>query len=514
MWVLTGYVPRPAKAVRRIASLNVSRAISWLLATLFLVALVATGALYMRGFRIERFSAGFTPTSTTAQDNQDNNQVASINIGTVLGPQVVDQQLLGLAYRQVERVYYKPVDSRTLIEGEHNGLQVYLRDALKAKHVSVTPSLPAPQGDGDAAADLHTLDNQLAYAQDHYANYLGSGGRDQLTEAALAGMLGSLKDPYTVYLSPDQIRALNEELNGGDFGGIGVFIYQLKDGQVIVQPIEGLPAARAGMHENEVVQAINGQPVHGMALDRVERLIRGPQGTVVSITTHPYKKTAEHEYHITREIIHVPTVHSQYLKDDKIEYIRLSDFGETSASEVRKALLEGKAHGAKATILDLRDNGGGLLQAAVDVSSLFVPKDYGQWHGTIVTEIDRYGNQDSQYATGQVIQGVMPVVVLVNGYTASASEITSGALQDYKIATLIGTKTFGKGVVQGIFSMPNGGALKITTQRYVTPGGRDIQHKGIQPDVVVPQNPDLSNIDTPRDKQLAAAKAFLRHLIR
>jgi carboxyl-terminal processing protease len=260
------------------------------------------------------------------------------------------------------------------------------------------------------------------------------------------------------------------------------------------------------MRDNEVVQSINGQPVHGMALDKVERLIRGPQGTVVSITTHPYKKPAQHEYRITREIIHVPTVHSKM--EDGYEYIRLSDFGETSAAEVRKALLDGKAHGAKGTILDLRDNGGGLLNAAVDISSLFIPK------GAIVTEIDRYGNHNTQYATGSVLQGVTPMVVLVNGYTASASEITSGALQDYKLATLIGTRTFGKGVVQGIFSMPNGGALKITTQRYVTPNGRDIQHKGIEPDIVVNQSTDLSSIDTPKDKQLAAAKAYLKHLTR
>lgn len=463
------------------------------------------GAWYVRVLHMGASAAG-------DPDTGEADKVASINIGTVLGPQVVDQQLLGLAYRQVERAYYKPVDSQVLIDGEHKGLQSFLQSALRAKHVAVTPALPDPQHAGDAAQDVHALDRQLAFAQDHYAKYLGNNGHDQLTEAALSGMLGSLRDPYTVYLSPDQIRALNEQLNGGDFGGIGVFIYQLKDGQVIVQPIEGLPAARAGMHGNEVVQSINGQPVHGMALDRVERLIRGPEGTLVTITTHPYKKTAQHRYRITREIIHVPTVHAKM--EDGYEYIRLSDFGETSAQEVRKALLDGKAHGAKGTILDLRDNGGGLLNAAVDVSSLFIPKGYGDGHGVIVTEIDRYGNKDSQYATGGAIAGVAPVVILVNGYTASASEITSGALQDYKLATLIGTKTFGKGVVQGIFSMPNGGALKITTQRYVTPNGRDIQHKGIQPDIVVPQSPDLSSIDTPKDKQLAAAKAFLKRVTR
>ncbi len=315
-------------------------------------------------------------------------------------------------------------------------------------------------------------------------------------------MLGSLGDPYTVYLSPDQIRQLNEQLNGGNFGGIGVFIYQLKNGQVILQPIEGLPAARAGMKGDEVVETIDGSSISGMALDRIERMIRGPEGTGVSITTHPYnKRKPSRRYHITREIIHVPTVHAKM--ENGYQYIRLSDFGETSADEVRKALADGKAHGARGVILDLRDNGGGLLDAAVNISSFFIPR------GVIVTEIDRYGNRQPQYATGNVMQGVTPLVVLVNGYTASASEITSGALQDYKLATLIGTKTFGKGVVQGIFSMPNGGALKITTERYVTPLGRDIQHKGIAPNIVVTQSPALEIVDTPRDKQLQAAKAFL-----
>lgn len=474
-----------------------SSAARWLFAAALLIAAALAGAYYVRSAHA---------TQSAAAGDLPSGQVASLDIGSVLGPQVIDQQLLGLAYRQVEQVYYKPVESQTLIEGEHRGLETYLREALKAKHAGVTPVLPAPASNANAAQDVHVLDRQLAYAQDRYARYLGKDARDRLTEAALAGMLGSLHDPYTVYLSPQQISALNEQLNGGDFGGIGVFIYQLKSGQVVVQPIAGLPAARAGMGADEVVQAIDGQPIHGMPLDRVERMIRGPEGTVVTITTHPYKKTAQHQYRITREIIHVPTVHQKI--EDGYNYIRLSDFGETSASEMRKALEKGKAEGAKGTILDLRDNGGGLLTAAVDISSLFIPK------GPIVTEIDRQGNRQVQDATGNTIPGVMPLVILVNGYTASASEITAGALQDYSLATLIGTKTFGKGVVQGIFSMPNGGALKITTQRYVTPNGRDIQHKGIEPNIVVPQSNDYAIMGTPKDKQLAAAKAFLNRKTR
>jgi len=190
------------------------------------------------------------------------------------------------------------------------------------------------------------------------------------------------------------------------------------------------------------------------------------------------------------------------------DYIRLSDFGQTSADEIHKALLAGKAQHAKGYILDLRFNGGGLLDAAVNISSYFIP------HGTIVTEIDRAGDRDSKEATGAYMTGLRPVVVLVNGFTASASEITAGALQDYKSATLIGTQTYGKGVVQGIYTMPNGGALKITTERYLTPAGRDIQHKGIAPDQTVTQANDFRLIDTPKDKQLQAAKAYLDRFTR
>jgi carboxyl-terminal processing protease len=207
---------------------------------------------------------------------------------------------------------------------------------------------------------------------------------------------------------------------------------------------------------------------------------------------------------VTREVIHVPTVRAKM--EDGYDYIRLSDFGTTSADEVRKALVDGRAHGAKGYILDLRNNGGGLLDAAVKISSYFIP------HGTIVATIDRQGNRSEEDALGTAIGGLQPLVILVNKYTASASEITSGALQDYHLAKLIGTKTFGKGVVQSIYPMPDAGALKITTARYVTPLGRDIQHKGIMPDIVVDQAVDPALIDTPNDKQLAVAKATLKQL--
>ena len=460
-----------------------------LLAILGVAALAFAASTYL-GFRSGYDAAAQTAASGTPGD------LAAIDLRNIFNPAATDEHLIATAFRELERVYYKPVNAQTLVHGERSGIAGYLR----AKGVR-DASLPVVSATGEQGADLRKIDFQLAYAQSHYAKRLGANGNVQITQAALRGMMSSLGDPYTVYLSPEEIQSLNESLDGGNFGGIGVYIYQLKDGQVILQPIEGLPAARAGMKPGEVVTSVDGSPVKGLMLDRVERMIRGERGTAVTIVAHPWKQPHQHAYRIVRDIIHVPTVRAKM--ENGYEYIRLSDFGETSADEVRAALLSGKAHGARGYILDLRDNGGGLLDAAVRISSYFIPT------GAIVSTIDRAGRKDQQNALGTAIGGLRPLVVLVNKYTASASEITAGAIADYKIGTLIGTKTFGKGVVQSIYPMPDRSALKITTARYVTPAGRDIQHKGIAPDIAVSQNPDPGIIDTPRDRQLAAAMAHL-----
>ncbi len=462
-----------------------------LIVALAITAAFFAGALYFGSRTASGPAAGRAPLA---------DQLASLNLNLGSGSDS-DNELLRVAFDQVEQSYYKSVDAQTLIKGERAGMLSYLKDTLKKKRIQ--PQIPAVAAGNDESQALSALNSQLAFARSRYAP-LGIPPAN-LTEAALTGMLKSVGDPYTVYLPPEQIRALNEQLNGGDFGGIGVFIYQLKNGQVLLQPIPDLPAARAGM-QAELLDAVDGHAIKGFALDRVERLIRGPEGTQVTLKTHPYKGTVTRQFRITREIIHVPTVHAKM--ENGYDYIRLSDFGQTSADEIRKALLAGKAKHAKGYILDLRFNGGGLLDAAVSISSYFVP------HGTIVTEIDRAGDKNSKEATGAYMAGLRPVVVLVNGYTASASEITAGALQDYRMATLIGTQTYGKGVVQGIYTMPNGGALKITTERYLTPAGRDIQHRGIAPDQHVAQSLDFRLIDTPKDKQLQAAKAYLDRFTR
>ena len=462
-----------------------------LLLTALLLAAFATVAILLVGYGTGRIARDSVFEVATTGDLRD----------LFAQPQPAGSMLVTLALRKLESDYYKPIDPQTPLIGE----AAALRTVLSSKKIAgLLPSETAngdPRQDGERAADV------LAFAQDRYAAGFGPNGREDLTDAALRGIMDSVRDPYTVYLSPHEIQGLNESLSGGNFGGIGVYIYQLKDGRIVVQPIEDMPAARAGMKPGEVVDTVDGKTVRGLSIDRVETMIRGEAGTLVRLRAHEYNKpSGERTYAIVREIIHVPTVRAKM--ENGFDYIRLSDFGTTSSDEVRKALLEGRAHNARGYILDLRDNGGGLLDAAVEISSFFIPQ------GTIVSTIRRDGQKTSQEALGDAIGGLHPLVVLVNKYTASASEITSGALQDYHLATLVGTRTFGKGVVQSIFPLPDQGALKITTARYLTPAGRDIQHHGIEPDVVVDQDPNPAIIDTPADKQLTAAKEHLRAQLR
>ncbi len=411
-------------------------------------------------------------------------------------------QLVSLAVHQIDRVYYRPIDAQNMLDEERKALLAY----LKIKHVAKA-SIPAQHATGNDNADATAAVQTLDYAQSHYSTAVGATGSSLMTQWALEGIATMPSDPYTAYLSPSAFQGLDESLSGGNFGGVGVYIYLLKDRRVLVQPISGLPAAKAGMTPGQIVTAVDGKAVKGVALDVVERMIRGKQGTAVHIRAYPYEHPKDaHTYAIVRQIIHVPTVSAKM--EGKYDYIRLSDFGQTSPDEVRKAILEGKTHHAAGYILDLRDNGGGLVDAAVRISSIFVPTGKA-----IVSTIDRAGDrQEADALANWSIPNVAPLVILVNKYTASASEITAGALQDYGLAKIIGTKTFGKGVVQTIYPMPDAGALKITTARYVTPLGRDIQHRGISPDIAVAQNADTpALIDTSADKQLSAAKAYLAH---
>jgi carboxyl-terminal processing protease len=430
--------------------------------------------------------------------------VSTLDFSQLIGNPDPDKRVIETAYEQLIHSYYEPVNTQLLVDGETKALTAFVDEKTKSK-----AAVPAGKANGLPAHDLSMIEGTVDRVA---AKYPTLATKSQFTDVAVTGMMGGLGDPYTTYLSANAIRALDEELKGGNFGGIGVYIG--KDphtGAVLVDPIEGNPAIKAGVRTGDSILAVNDQPTAGKPLDTVEQMIRGPRGTVVALRVKhaacvkglPCSGSADKitTIQVTRDVVHVPSVRAKI--EDGYSYVRLGDFGSTSADEVRQAFLDARAHGVKGYILDLRNNGGGLLDAAVDVSSIIIPQ------GTIVATIDREGHKEIRSANGTAIDA-KPLVVLVNKYTASSSEITAGALQDYHAATLVGTKTFGKGVVQSLYTLPDRGALKITTARYVTPNGRDIQHKGIVPDVVIDQRVDAPIIDTPADKQLAAAKAILK----
>jgi len=429
-----------------------------------------------------------TSVTTSSQDG-----VAALDLPDIFTGRALDQRLLNASFEKVESAYYKPVDDAALIAGERNGLIEWLR-----AHGVAQPIIPEAGATGDPKSDRRAIDSVLQGTIDRYGKRFGD---TILTQQAIKGMLAGLKDPYTTYLSPDEIRQLEESLNGGDFGGIGVYIVQdPKTGLILVQPIEGTPAARAGIKTGDTIMAVDGKPTKGQTLDTVEREIRGRTGTYVQLLVRSQNEKETHEVTVMRERIHVPSVHAKV--EGNIGYIRLADFGSMSYDEIRNAINTTRREGAKAFILDLRNNGGGLLDAAVEISSLWIKQ------GVIVSTVDRPGNREVHEATGHY-DPAEPLVVLVNKYTASASEITAGAIQDDHVGTVVGTRTFGKGVVQSIYRLPDLSALKITTARYLTPSGRDIDHRGIEPDVVVNQAVDPLIIDTPNDRQLAEGKALL-----
>ena len=412
--------------------------------------------------------------------------------GTSTSPQSDSQDLAILDYslEKLQEVYYKPVDVNVLVRGEQRGIAAL----LKSKHITQTlaPVTTTSASEDDANSLLRTA----------FTTFGSKVGDDDLTFAAISGMLDSLGDPYTVFLDPREKRSLTELISGGNFGGIGIYIGQddKSKSTIIIEPIVGTPADRAGLKAGDLIVSVDGHPTKGLKLDPVMNLIRGKAGTTAHLAIQRSGQPAK-VYSVVREEIHVPSV-AYHLIDKDVGYIQLFDFGDTSAQEVNSALTTLASQGAKAYVLDLRNNGGGLLSAAVDVSSKFISD------GPIVSIIDRAGKIETHDANGDAI-APHPLVVLVNQYTASASEITAGAIQDTKVGSLIGVKTYGKGVVQTIFDLPGASAIKITTARYVTPAGRDINKKGIPPNVVVPMDPRLVGIPS-RDVQLHAALDDIR----
>lgn len=302
----------------------------------------------------------------------------------------------------------------------------------------------------------------------------------EMERAGIEGLLEYIDDPYTSYLDPERYAAFNLSLEGDhpDFEGIGASVTEV-DGQFIVLgPLPGSPAFDAGLMPGDILVSVDGRPIEGLTLDETVTLIRGPKGTEVVLGVSRAGISRPVEIPIVRDTISVSSVHSQVLPGG-FGYIRLSSFDAESGADLRSAIADLRGLDARGLVLDLRNNGGGLVTAAVSVVSEFVEE------GEVIRWVDANGDETVEHVTGEGTAYDLPLVVLVNGFSASASEVVSGALQDHGRARIVGTRTFGKGAVNLLRDLESGAGLNLTIARWLTPDGRTIEGEGIEPDVRV-----------------------------
>jgi carboxyl-terminal processing protease len=325
-------------------------------------------------------------------------------------------------------------------------------------------------------------------------------GYKELTYAALRGMLASL-DPHSQFLDEEAFADLQRQTPGGAFTGLGIIVGIKNDSAIIVSPMEGSPAASAGLLPGDRILRINGISTEHLSLAAVGDMLKGNAGEKATLTIlRPKSEGASDgdvfEKKLTREIIELQSVKDPRLLParlagpDKIGYLRIEEFGQNTPQEFDHALDGLETQGLQALVIDLRNNPGGVVDAAVDVAGEFVPAN-----SVIVSLKGRSAAQDEVFrAKGDRQRGDYPIVLLINGYSASAAEIMSGALQDLKRAVLVGEQTFGKGSVQTVQSLDNGIGLRLTTAKYFTPSGRSIQEVGITPEIPVP----ITNVEERR----------------
>lgn len=328
------------------------------------------------------------------------------------------------------------------------------------------------------------------------SRYVEDVSMDTLMTGAVKGMVGSLGDPHSIYMDPKMYKEFMIETEGA-FGGVGIVIGVKDKLLTVVSPIEGTPGEKAGIKSGDRIIKIDGKDTKDMALDEAVNQIRGPEGTQVTLTIQRANEPVI-DYTLTRSSIQIKTVAGKMLADN-IGYIRISMFNENTGSDFIRIYQDLEKEGMKAIILDLRDNPGGLLEESVKVAGKFVPK------GPVVSVVTRDGRRETSTSNLEAIK--YPAVVLVNGGSASASEIVSGAIQDTGAGTLVGTKTYGKGSVQTILRL-DGGAIKLTIAKYLTPNDRSINGVGIEPDVKVdlPENREPGK-DVQLDKAIEIIKS-------
>lgn len=349
--------------------------------------------------------------------------------------------------------------------------------------------------ENDVSAKLDLLNSLI----DQYYLYEGEVDEDALAEGIYSGYTAALGDPYTEYYDREETAALMESTSG-EFSGIGATMTQNTDGPgaVITAVYEDSPAAEAGLQAGDVISKVDGNDVSGMDLDSIVSLIKGEKGTEVKITVLRYGQ--EIETTAVRDIIQMQTVDSVML-DDQVGYISVSEFDDVTYDQFKSALDSLEAQGMAGLVIDLRNNPGGNLDTVTDMLKLLLPE------GPIVSITDKNGDTEEITCDGSN-EFTKPLAVLVNQYSASASEVFCGAVQDYGIGSIVGVTTFGKGVVQQLMDLGDGTCLKVTIAEYYTPSGRSINGIGVEPDVEVEYVYDAENPEA--DNQLETAAETVR----
>ena len=373
--------------------------------------------------------------------------------------------------------------------------QYFVKGKSLNKYLSLTTS--------DSSKDIsQTLDTYKSLIQKYY---LGDVDEDKLKEGAIKGYIDGIGDQYTEYISKDDMKEYMEDTKG-NFVGIG--IYMVKDEKTnkikILSPIKDSPAQKAGIQPGDLILSVDGEEYTGDDLTAISTKIKGEAGSTVKLQV--LRDNQKIDFEIKRENIVVNPVEGEVLSDN-IGYIEFSSFDENTAEEFKTKFEELKSKGITSLIIDLRNNGGGIVDQALKIADYIADKG-----STLLYEVDKNNKEDVEKSGNDPIIN-MPIIILTNGNTASSSEILSGALKDLGKAKIVGTKTYGKGVIQQILTLPEGSGLKITTEKYLTPNRTEINKIGIEPDEKVELSSDIKNvlnIDKNQDTQLQKAIEMLK----
>ncbi len=370
----------------------------------------------------------------------------------------------------------------------------------------------AENNSADEGSTLDLVDSELtskiatleAIIEKYY--YLDDVSKEDLEIGIYRGLMDAVGDPYTVYYTPEEIEVLYQQTEGIYYGiGAYVALDETTNRTKILSPIPGTPAEEAGLRADDVLYEVDGVDTYDMDINKVVSLIKGEEGTTVTLTIYREGEPDFLYIDVERRKVEAPTVEFEMLEDG-MAYIQITEFDEVTVDQFAEALAEARASEMEGLIIDVRANPGGSLDAVVAICQMLLPE------GRIVYTEDKYGKVNEYTCDGKR-EFDQPLVLLIDGNSASASEILAGAIQDYEIGTLVGTTTFGKGIVQQVVNLRDGSAVKITVSSYFTPNGRNIHGTGIEPDVECIFDGERYYSEEAFDNQLDKAKEVLRELI-